>query len=81
MWTGEVREKGGNLRRCRENSINKFLVLGVECALELVEVEGELPGQGAVEPGLVVGCPDMLQGKRSTFVVLQEMTCRLDFWQ
>lgn len=57
--------------RC-EDGVDTLLVLRIERALDLVKVEGELAGFGAVETRLVERRPLALKQDRPSFVTLQK---------
>lgn len=55
-----------------EDAIDEVLFRQVEGALQLVVVEGDLPGAGAVEPRLHERGPSVLQEKSAADVVLAD---------
>lgn len=56
----------------REDAVDEVLLRQVEGALQLVVVEGDLPGAGAVEPGLHERGPGVLQEEAPADVVLTD---------
>ena len=67
---------GDGVFRCREHAVNDFVRLAdvdeVRSALDLVEVERHLAGNGAVESGLQKGRPAILKLVRTTAVVFAD---------
>lgn len=55
-----------------EDAVDEVLLGQVEGALQLVVVEGDLPGARAVEPGLHEGGPRVLQEEPAADVVLAD---------
>lgn len=58
--------------RSVERSVDQALVRKVSHALDLIEVEGVLSWQGAVEPGLEERCPVVSQHQLSALIVLAD---------
>lgn len=56
----------------REDAVDEVLLGQVEGTLQLVVVEGDLPGAGAVEPRLHERGPGVLQEKSAANVVLAD---------
>lgn len=56
----------------REDAVDEVLLGQVEGALQLVVVEGDLSGAGAVEPGLHERGPGVLQEESPADVVLAD---------
>lgn len=55
-----------------EDAVDEVLLRQVEGALQLVVVEGDLSGTGAVEPRFHERCPGVLQQKAPADVILTD---------
>lgn len=76
MWWGNVyftaRKTSCHSHVGGKNAVEQLQLRQVEGALQLVVVEGDLSGSGAVQPGLHEGGPGVLQEESATDVIFTD---------